>query len=45
MNAKELELLRRLEFIKYITLKGERVVHSFIEEREHYLGGVNGLSL
>lgn len=45
MNAQELKLLRTLEFIKYLTLKGKQVIYSSIEQRTHYAGGTSGLTL
>lgn len=45
MNGQELQLLRRLEYIKYITLTQGRVKHSSNSERIHYSDGNNGLTL
>ena len=45
MNEQELQLLRKLEFIKYITLTTGRIIHSSTAERTHFDNGSGVLTL
>lgn len=45
MNERELQLLRKLEYIKYITLTTGRIIHSSTAERTHFDNGSGVLTL
>lgn len=45
MNEQELQLLRKLEYIKYITLTTGRIIHSSTAERTHFDNGSGVLTL